>query len=84
MAKDRAEARRTQFARLAPSPLADAVQSGAGGTSLSSSSGLPAAARALASRTAAGILRASHLVSDHHRNALMLAVFGFKVRRRDD
>ena len=33
----------------------------------------------LVSLVATTVLRASHLVSDQHRNALMIAVFGFKV-----
>ena len=67
MAKDRAASRRAQLSRCSPP----------GG-------GPPAglAARA-ASAVAAGALRATYLVSDHHRNALMLAVFGFKVGQLD-
>ena len=77
MAKDRAESRRAQFARLAIPP---AIAAAPGRLQLSHvMMGLPAAMHALALRVAADVLRASHLVSDHHRNALMLAVLGFKV-----
>ena len=63
MAKDRAASRRAQLSRISPT----------GG-------GAPAGLAArVASAVAAGALRATYLVSDHHRNALMLAVFGFKV-----
>lgn len=66
MAKDRAASRRSQLARFSRS-----AQDPRGGASALTSR--------IVSLAATTVLRASHLASDHHRNALMLAVFGFKV-----
>ena len=65
MAKDRAASRLSQLARFSTSPRG--------------AHGVQGIAYHLVSLVTTTVLRASYLASDHHRNALMLAVFGFKV-----
>ena len=73
MAKERASARQAQLARWS-------VQPPLPGAAASSAQPLPALllSRGL-NAVMRGALRLSYVVSDHHRNALILAVFGFKV-----
>lgn len=74
MAKQRAASRQRQLQRWSPRP----PQPG-GASSLPALPQLPYPAAWALGAAARGMLRLGYAVSDHHRNALILAVFGFKV-----
>lgn len=74
MAKQRAASRQRQLQRWSPRPPKPG-----GPSSLPALPQLPYPAAWALGAAARGMLRLGYAVSDHHRNALILAVFGFKV-----